>query len=316
MVNILVAGGAGYVGGYLVDSIIKDYHSDLVSVTVYDSLIYEDRYLKDVNFIKGDIRDREKLSNILADYDTVIWLAALVGDGACAINPELTKEINEDSVKWLVDNYKGKIVFMSTCSVYGINNDLIDEEATPNPLSVYAATKLEAEKYIMKNSKNPLVFRLGTLYGVGDEHSRIRLDLVANVLSKRATLGEELSVYGGEQWRPLLHVKDVSLAILYCLDRNISGLYNLGSGNYTISQMAESIQKVIPNVKVKHQELKFEDQRNYRVKTDRILATGWKPKYNLEDGIREMYKIIKEGRIKDVNDSVYSNVDYLKKIGV
>ena len=316
MVNILVAGGAGYVGGYLVDSIIKDYHSDVVNVTVYDSLIYEDRYLKDVNFIKGDIRDREKLSNILADYDTVIWLAALVGDGACAINPELTKEINEDSVKWLVDNYKGKIVFMSTCSVYGINNDLIDEEATPNPLSVYAATKLEAEKYIMKNSKNPLVFRLGTLYGVGDEHSRIRLDLVANVLSKRATLGEELSVYGGEQWRPLLHVKDVSLAILYCLDRNISGLYNLGSGNYTISQMAESIQKVIPNVKVKHQELKFEDQRNYRVKTDRILATGWKPKYNLEDGIREMYKIIKEGRIKDVNDSVYSNVDYLKKIGV
>jgi nucleoside-diphosphate-sugar epimerase len=141
--KILVVGGAGYVGGHLVDLL-----SGLYDVTVYDLLLFEKRFMKKVNFIFGDIRDTKKLGSIINEYDVVVWLAGMVGDGACAVNPALTTAVNYESVKWLVDNYTGKIAFPSTCSIYGINNDLIDEEAEPNPLSLYAATKLKAEQYI------------------------------------------------------------------------------------------------------------------------------------------------------------------------
>ena len=235
--KILIVGGAGYIGGFLTDYLTKNDYD----VTVYDNLLFEKRFLKSCNFVHGDIRDQEKLSKIIHNYDCVIWLAGLVGDGACAVNQKLTKTLNVDTVKWLVDNYKGKIVFPSTCSVYGINDDLIEEGATPNPLSLYAATKLEAEKYVLKNSQNFLVFRLGTLFGLGDRHSRMRLDLVANILSMRAAKGETLTIFGGEQWRPLLHVRDVSTAILHGLKNDITGLYNLSYKNYTISELGEII---------------------------------------------------------------------------
>ena len=105
--NILVVGGAGYVGGGIVDK-LQEKHQ----VTVYDSLIYENEFRKNVNFIYGDIRDYPKLNNILKNYDAVVWLAALVGDGACSLNPTLTYEINSESVKNLVSNFKGKIIFL------------------------------------------------------------------------------------------------------------------------------------------------------------------------------------------------------------
>lgn len=310
MRRVLITGGAGYVGGYLTDVLLENGYD----VTVYDNLVYENRFMKDVHFEFGDIRDYTKLSSILSNYDVVVHLAAIVGDGACAIDPSLTQNINAACTKWLVDNYDGKIVYASTCSVYGVNNDLIDESATPNPLSSYASTKLEGEQYIVDNHEDHLIFRLGTLYGVGDAHSRLRLDLVANILTKRAVLGEQLKVFGGDQWRPLLHVKDVSTAIEFGLENDVQGLYNLSSGNWRMRDMAEDIARIVPNTTVHYQDLKFEDMRNYRVAADKILATGWVPQFTFDDGILEISKVIKESRLKDVNDSVYSNVAYLGKI--
>lgn len=308
--KILIVGGAGYIGGFLTDHL----HKNNYKVTVYDNLLFEDRYLKDCEFIYGDIRDTKKLSKIVDSYDCVVWLAGLVGDGACAVNQRLTKSLNVDTVKWLVDNYKGKIVFPSTCSVYGMNNDLIEEGTTPNPLSLYAATKLEAEKYVLNNTKNSLVFRLGTLFGLGDRHSRMRLDLVANILSMRAANGEKLTVFGGEQWRPLLHVRDVSTAILHGLNNDISGLYNLSYKNYKIVDLAKQIQKIIPECQVEYTDMKFEDLRNYKVKNDKYLATGWKPEYTLDDGINQIVSLIKESRIKDTGDIVYSNAAFMRRL--
>jgi len=311
MNRILIVGGAGYIGGYMTDLFLNDENYD---VTVFDNLLYETRYLKKCKFIYGDMRDTELLSEILPDYDIVVWLAAIVGDGACAVDPQLTEELNFCSVKWLVDNYKGKIVFMSTCSVYGMNNDLIDEDATPNPLSLYASTKLEAEQYIVANAKDYLIFRLGTLYGISDEHSRLRFDLVANILTLRAVTHQPLTVFGGEQWRPLLHVRDVSHAVKYCLENNIYGLYNLSEKNVIIKELAETISKIVPDTKITYQDMKFEDQRNYHVKNDKILSTGWKPVFNLEDGILEMKEIFGQNRVKNIDDPVYSNVAYLKSM--
>lgn len=307
--KILMVGGCGYVGGYMTDY-LEDFGNE---VTVYDNLMYESRFLKEVSFIYGDIREFYKLEEIINKYDVVVWLAALVGDGACAINPGLTDILNYECVKWLVRTYKGKIVFMSTCSIYGANNDLIDEDAEPNPLSKYAETKLKAEQYIIENHPDHLIFRLGTLFGLGDQFSRLRLDLVANVLTLKATHRMPLTVFGGEQWRPLLHVKDVAHAVSFCLSRNISGMYNLSMKNYTIKELAEVIQKVVPGSALTCNDMKFEDLRNYKVKTDKFDVYGWKPTYTLEHGIWEIHKVIKEGRIVNPNDPIYSNVVYLKE---
>lgn len=306
--KILICGGSGYIGGYLTDLLIaKGY-----DVMVYDNLTFETRFLKDVPFIYGDIRDKEKLSRLLPDYDVVIWLAALVGDGACSINHVLTTEINVNSVKWLVENYSGKIIFMSTCSVYGLSNQLSDENSPTNPLSHYAATKLEAEREIVGEVEDYLAFRLGTLFGLGDYYSRPRFDLVTNILVKMAALREPLRVFGGGQWRPLLHVKDVAEAVLLGLEKDIKGLYNLSMGNYEIRDIAEEIGKIFPHVKVEYVSKKFEDLRNYRVSAEKFMAYEWKPKYDLAYGVKEIYKLLEDGRIKEPNNAVYSNADYLK----
>jgi nucleoside-diphosphate-sugar epimerase len=306
--NILVVGGAGYIGGYLTDLLADNGYL----VTVYDNLMYETRFLKPVSFVKGDIRDFKKLSELLPQYDVVIWLAAIVGDGACTVDPKLTQEVNSDTVKWLVQNYKGKIIFMSTCSVYGMNNDLLDEESPTNPLSTYALTKLDAEQYIVNNYDNYLIYRLGTLFGMGDNFSRIRLDLVTNVLAYKATVGEPLTVFGGEQWRPLLHVRDVATAVLHGLRHNTKGLFNLSNHNYTIRDIAVSVGMIIKNTQVTYTELPFEDLRNYKVKNEKIKLTGWRPLHTIRDGIFEMHNVIAGGRIVDANDPIYHNHNYLK----
>lgn len=308
--KVLIVGGCGYIGGFLTDHLIEN----KFDVTVYDNLLFETRFLKPCKFIYGDIRDKSKLIKLINNYEIVIWLAGLVGDGACAVNPELTKKLNVDTVKWLVDNFKGKIIFPSTCSVYGMNNNLISESAIPNPLSLYAATKLEAEKYVLKNKPDSLVFRLGTLFGVGDLHSRMRLDLVANILSMKAAQGNPLTVFGGEQWRPLLHVRDVATAILHGIKNDINGLYNLSYKNFIISDLAKEIQKIIPNCNVSYTEMKFEDLRNYRVTNKKFLDTGWRPVYSLQEGIKQVSGLIFENRIKDATDLVYSNAAYMRKL--
>ncbi|MCK4613807.1 MAG: NAD-dependent epimerase/dehydratase family protein, partial [Thermoplasmata archaeon] len=177
MKNVLVIGGAGYIGGLTTDFLMKQGYN----VTVFDNLMYESQFLKPCDFIYGDIRDTKRLVELQKKYDEIIWLAAIVGDSACAQSPELTREINLNSIKRFLDATHRKIIFASTCSVYGAQHDVLNEESPTNPLSLYASTKLEAEKYVLENSGT--IFRLGTVYGVGDRFSRIRLDLVVNVLT-------------------------------------------------------------------------------------------------------------------------------------
>jgi len=204
--NVLVVGGAGYVGGAVTDLLLERKHN----VRVYDALLYEEAFRKPIHFVFGDVRDPECMRPQLEWADAVVWLAALVGDGACALNPEVSVAINQQSVRWLAEHYDRRIVFMSTCSVYGAQDKILDESAPVNPLSVYAVTKLAAEKYL--ENKNAIIFRLGTLFGVGDVFSRVRLDLVVNTLTVRAHRYGKISVFGGDQFRPLLHVVDAAYA--------------------------------------------------------------------------------------------------------
>ena len=288
--KIFIVGGAGYVGGYLVDLLQEDH-----DVTVYDNLLYEDSYYKKVNLIRGDVRNMSSLGKDLNGYDVVVWLAAIVGDGACDVNAKVTNEVNKEALFWLVDNYGGKIIYTSTCSVYGEGDHVLVEESEPKPLSLYAETKLEAERYVAGKHVDHLVFRLGTLHGIGDSFTRLRLDLV-----------------GGEQWRPLLHVKDVGRAIKYGLENDLNGLYNLVDRNYQIKEIAEEIKKIIPSTEIVYEDMPFEDQRNYRASGNKYYKNGFRTKYSLTDGIADIKNVFDERRVKDPQDPLYYNVNYLK----
>tara|TARA_Y100000287_G_C14229149_1_gene360801 strand:- start:1828 stop:2760 length:933 start_codon:yes stop_codon:yes gene_type:complete len=309
-VNILIVGGAGYVGGGIVDK-LKKHHQ----VTVYDSLIYEESYRKDVNFVYGDVRDQSKLLKLFKNNDAVIWLAALVGDGACAINPELTFEINSDSVKFLAENFKKRIVFLSTCSVYGAQDGLLNEDSSINPLSEYASSKVQAEEYL--KGSNSIIFRLGTLFGISDEFSRIRLDLVVNILVTKALTEGKLTVFGGEQWRPLLHVNDVANAIEQTIDSETNGIFNLHYKNFKIIDIAEAIVNKVDSAIIETTPMKFQDARNYQVSSEKLLSeTGFKAEIDLNTGINEIYDLIANNRIKNVNHKRYSNQNFLEEFGL
>jgi nucleoside-diphosphate-sugar epimerase len=308
--KVLVVGGAGYVGGGIVDKLSQNHE-----VTVYDSLVYETSYRKNVNFILGDIREYDKLNKILNNFDVVIWLAALVGDGACSINPELTYEINSESIKNLVTNFDKRIVFLSTCSVYGAQDGVLTEESETNPLSEYASSKLLGEQYL--KDSNSIIFRLGTLFGISDQFSRVRLDLVVNILTAKALMEKKISVFGGDQWRPLLHVKDVANAIDQTVDTSLNGIYNLHYKNYKIIDIAEKIKEKIGDVEIDITPMSFEDARNYQVSSEKLeKESKFKAEIGLEQGIDEIYELILNNRIKDINDPRYSNQNFLKEHGV
>ena len=308
--NILVVGGAGYVGGGIVDK-LKQTHN----VTVYDSLIYEESYRKDVNFVYGDIRDQDKLLPLLKEHDAVIWLAALVGDGACSIDPQLTFEINSESVKFLANNFDKRIIFLSTCSVYGAQEGLLNESSSINPLSEYASSKVQAEEYL--SDSNAIIFRLGTLFGISDEFSRIRLDLVVNILVTKALTEGKLTVFGGEQWRPLLHVVDVANAIAHTIESDVTGIFNLHYKNFKIIDIAEAIIEKVPSASIETTPIKFQDARNYQVSSEKLhKESGFKASTNLSKGIEEVYNLISNNRIKNVHHNRYSNQNFLEEYGI
>lgn len=309
MPNVLVVGGAGYVGGAVTDQLLQTAHN----VRVYDSLVYEESYRKPVNFVLGDVRDQDRLLAHLQWADVVIWLAAIVGDGACALNPDLTVEVNDASVRRLAQQFNGRIIFTSTCSVYGSNDNLLDENSPVNPLSVYAQTKLNAEAHLV--GKDALIFRLGTLFGVGDYFSRIRMDLVVNVLTAKAYMYHNISVFGGTQYRPLLHVKDVTEAIVRNLETRHSGIVNLHAVNMRITDLADRLLAHFPDLQVQRTESKFQDNRNYKVSSEKAISMfGFQPKYSVDDGIEELKAILEAGRIKNISFLRHSNQRFLRDV--
>lgn len=311
--KILVCGGAGYIGGLTSDYLIREGFD----VTVYDNLLYEERYLKDIKFINGDIRDTEKLYQVSKNFNTIILMSALVGDPACSVDPNLTEEINYKSIKKFcekVDDEK-HLIFMSTCSVYGAQDGILNEDSQTNPLSSYASTKLNAEKYILQ--KNGTVFRLGTVFGLGDTYSRIRMDLVVNVLTMKAVKDGVITINGGEQWRPIIAVKDIAEYIVECVKEKQKGIYILSKENVVIRELGEKIAKIIPNTEINYTEISFQDARNYKVDNTKSLDDfKYKPTVTVEDEVIRMVKLFSEGRINNPEDKIYHNGAYLnnKKI--
>jgi nucleoside-diphosphate-sugar epimerase len=309
MSKVLVVGGAGYVGGYMVDLAKLAGHE----VRVVDNLTYEDEYLKEVEFFYGDILNFETIETHLAWADVVVWLAAFVGDPACAINPELTMKTNVHSIKNLVDSFGGRIIFPSTCSVYGAQDSILDESSPTAPLSLYAESKLEAEAILTESKNSVLIFRLGTLFGLSDTHSRLRVDLVLNALTIRAVLEGKMSVFGGNQFRPLLHVRDVATAMVPQIDTQNGGVFNLHTTNISILELAERIQTILPSTKIEKTDISFQDARNYRVSSEKARKhLGVESVWTIDQGIHEVAQVIQSKRIKDVANPRFNNSETLK----
>jgi nucleoside-diphosphate-sugar epimerase len=307
--RVLIVGGAGYIGGWLTDRVLEAGHE----VRVFDLLLYEEQYLKDVSFVHGNVLDADALRPHLEWADAVVWLAAMVGDGACGLDPALTRAINVESVRRLAQEYDGRIVFMSTCSVYGAQDGLLTENSTLNPLSLYAETKVDAERALEQS--DAIIFRLGTIYGLGDTYSRVRLDLILNLLTVKALLHGRLSVFGGAQYRPLLHVRDVADAVVAGLSNDQRGIFNLESENVTIGGLAERIVAFYPDVEVEFTDLPFQDLRNYRVSSEKARERfGFDPRLTVEDGIEQVGRAVAEGRVRDTSSPRYSNLDFLRPL--
>lgn len=310
--KILVVGGIGYITGKLVD--VLDCAG--YQVTVYDNMMYEDRYLKPVDFVYGDIRETDKLVDLASNFDKVIWAAALVGDQACEVNPEITREINFLCLERFCEKLPKNIglLHISTCSVYGQNDNLLNEESPTKPLSTYAITKLLSETPVLK--RGGICVRLGTVYGMGDAHSRIRFDLVANLLTAKAWKYKEIHINGGSQQRPIISVHDI-VGYLYewCRRDDIaSGIYILSSENVSLKELGYRIAKCFgKKIKIIENDINVLDTRNYMVDNSKALKTfNFKPQIRLEKECKKLKKTLKESRIKNFEDPIYHNGIYLK----
>jgi len=307
--NVLVIGGAGYIGGLTCDYLIREGFN----VTVYDNLLYENRFLKKIPFIYGDIRDTEKLYKISKNFDVIVLMAALVGDPACSVDQHLTEEINYKAIKNFCEvvSPNKHLIFMSTCSVYGAQDGLLNEESPTNPLSSYASTKLAAEKYILE--KGGTIFRLGTVFGLGDTYSRLRMDLVVNVLTMKAVKDGEITINGGEQWRPIIAVKDIAEYVTEACKEEYEGIFVLAKENVVIRELGERVGKLIHNTKINYTEISFQDARNYKVDNTKSLNTfKYKPQVTVEDEVSRMLTMFKENRVQNPEDKIYHNGIYLK----
>ncbi|MCK4822665.1 NAD(P)-dependent oxidoreductase [bacterium] len=301
--RVLITGAAGLAGHAVVDLLNSTRVHEFLGV---DNLLYDDEYLRQVPFQAGNVGDSKFMVPLLESYkpDAVIHLAGIVGDAACAARPKEAEEANITSVKILRDHFEGRIIFPSSCSVYGANDSLVTEESMPNPLSLYAKMKLRAEEIL--GGKNVFIPRLGTLHGVT---GRLRNDLVANVLTIRALIEGEITVFGGEQYRPLLHVRDFAETVVVQLPRQYTGIFNLVENNYKISELADIVKQVIPNTEIEITEMEFEDRRNYKASATKAKKSwGFDPRLTVFDTVEDIVRIYNEGRIKDFSLLKYSNM--------
>jgi nucleoside-diphosphate-sugar epimerase len=309
--NILVTGGAGYIGSTLVPVLLNQGYK----VTIIDSLIFNQSSLLDCcadpnfEFIRADICDHDLVNGILFEYDIVIPLAAIVGAPACERNPSLTRLVNFDAHMNIVDNVSSDqmVFFPTTNSGYGIGKkDAYCTEETPlRPISEYGRMKVEIEKAFLDKG-NAVTFRLATVFGMS---SRMRMDLLVNDFVYRAVNDRSLVLFEEHFRRNYIHVRDVAKAFLFGIENyeKMKGEpYNVGlsSANLTKRQLAEKIQEYVPKLYIHSAEIGEDpDKRDYIVSNEKIESLGWRADYSLDDGIQELikgYKLIKPNSFSNV----------------
>jgi nucleoside-diphosphate-sugar epimerase len=321
--KILVTGGAGYIGSSFVPLLLADGHQ----VRVFDRLLHGGESLLGVwlhpgfEFIHGDIRDREAVRAAVAGMDAVVHLAAIVGDPACARQPDEARAVNLDASASLIDECRrsgvSRFIFASTCSNYGRMSDpngYVDEKSELSPVSLYAETKVAVEKLLLDGQSDsswaPIVMRFATIFGISP---RMRFDLTVNEFTMEMISRNHLIVFGEQFWRPYVHVRDAGRAILTALQAptaKVAGcVFNVGDSDQNLQkqQLVEMIRPYAPNAVVEFVH-KTEDPRDYRVSFTRIRETlGFKITRTVSQGIEEVAGLIRSDVIGNYADARYRN---------
>ena len=310
MKNILITGGAGYIGSKLATELLNYNYK----VTVIDILKFSSRSLnhlfnnRNFNFINGDVRNKKLMKNLILNNEFIIPLAALVGAPLCEKNKKEAISVNLESIKYLMKiiTKKNKVIYLTTNSGYGVGerDKYCDEESPLNPISLYGRTKVNAEKIIMRSS-NSIGFRLATVFGYS---YRMRTDLLVNNFVFKAVRDKKLVLYEPHFRRNYIHINDVVGGIIYSIknfNRLKSNVYNLGlsSANLTKYNLAKKIKKKINSLKIKIvQNRKDPDQRDYYVSNKKIEKKGFRAKISIEKGIDELINVFSYSEEKIINN--------------
>ncbi len=323
--SVLVIGGAGYIGSALIPKLLEGgYRVRLMDIMVYgDEAIAGFRDHPELEIFRRDFRQVNSVVEAMQGIDTVVHLGAIVGDPACALDENLTREINLMATRMIGEVAKGlrvrKFIFASTCSVYGANAEILDERSILNPVSLYARTKIACEKVLLKLSDatfQPTILRFGTIFGLS---GRTRFDLVVNLLTAKAVSEGEIPVSGGEQWRPFIHVDDAARAVYLMVQATLeqvgNEIFNVGFNeqNYRIIDAARIIEEAVAGAEIRESPF-VGDIRNYRVDFSKILnKLNFKSGWTVAAGVRQVIKALHSGQIGDYQSPRYSNVKFLSE---
>jgi nucleoside-diphosphate-sugar epimerase len=308
MEKVLITGGAGYLGSVLTEKLINSGYE----VTVFDNLMYKQTslvpfsHMTNFDFIKGDVRDKKTLIDLVNKNDVIIPLAAIVGMPACNENRDLAIDVNQRQIEDIVENISKsqKIIIPNTNSQYGSSVDIITEDSPFKPLSLYAETKCNAEKAVL-DSGNGIALRLATVFGMS---YRMRMDLLVQDFVYKAITDGYLVLFESKFIRNYIHIRDVAGAFMFMMEnyeKCNNNAFNVGlsDANCTKMELAEHIKRHVPDLVIVENDFKKDlDQRNYMVSNNKIENAGWLPKYSLNDGICELikgYSMIKSFKNKD-----------------
>lgn len=309
--KVLVTGGAGYIGSILVPVLLKKGFE----VTVLDNLMHSQNSLLECcadpkfDFIKGDICNKNLMTELIARFDVIIPLAAIVGAPACKINSTVTRLVNYDAHINIIKKVSPSqmVLFPTTNSGYGIGEKdaYCTEESPLRPISEYGRTKVEVEKALLDKG-NAITYRLATVFGMSP---RMRMDLLVNDFTYRAYKDRFIILFEEHFRRNYIHIRDVAKAFIFGIenyDKMKGQPFNVGlsSANLTKRQLCEKIKEYVPEFYI-HSAAVGEDpdKRDYLVSNEKIESLGWKPDYTLDMGIIELlkgYKIIKPNKFANV----------------
>lgn len=315
MKSVLVTGGAGYIGTVLTDELLKKGFR----VTCLDRFFFGKEKVSEfaVNpnykMIQGDVRTFDK--NILKDIDVIVDMAALSNDPLGELVKNETLDINHKGrarvCKLAKEMGVKQYVLFSSCSVYGFNDDWCTEETKPNPITTYAKANVLAEDNLKLADENFTVtaLRFATVFGVS---YRMRFDLAINIMTLKAFKEGTIFVLGqGMQWRPFVHTRDASKAVISVIEADkskVNGeIFNVGanSNNMKVINLAYTIRETLPfntHVDIAPDDA---DRRSYKVEFGKIASVlDFKPSFSIEDGINEVYRALKEGKVWDYPDTV------------
>jgi len=326
--TVFVTGGAGYVGAVLVPKLLKEGYR----VKVLDLYLYGDDVLDSVKGnpnlvqIKGDIREKALLAEHLPGCDAVIHLACISNDPSYELNPELGKSINYEAFLPLVEVSKRvgvhRFIYASSSSVYGIKNEpQVTEELTLEPLTDYSKYKAKCEEVLLNEAGDDFVVTVLRPSTVCGYSPRMRLDLTVNILTNHAINKGKITVFGGEQKRPNLHIEDMTDVYLFLLKQPSASIqrktYNVGYENYKVREIAEMVKKTLGgNIAV--EVTPTDDIRSYHVSSKKIREElGFEPRHSIEEAIGDLKTAFNAGRLPDpLEDIRYYNIRLMQQVNL